>query len=200
MKTRARAFSVEIKHRKRTTHSQSATSLARPGAWPNLLPLGDAAKPFAHQELAQAPGQGAVREAVRVFQPPWKGVQPVEMQDKPIEPVTLIERPIRPLRVLPDLTAAAPEQQQRAAFHAPARKRAPKGSLTTKRQSKIGREEPTTADLLTSMEAPAKPAPALNGHVAAAMAMNRNKTRPKIPPGQRWRERRLPRVCWIRRG
>jgi hypothetical protein len=184
----------------RRLESRSRTSLARPGAWLNLLPLGDAAKPSAHEELAQAPRQGAVREAERVFQPPWQGVQPVEMQDKLIEPVTLIERPIRPLRVLPDLTAAAREQQPRAAFHAPARKRAPKGSLTTKRHSKIRREEPTTADLLTSMEAPAKPARALNGHVAAAMAMNRNQTRPKIPPGQRWRERRLPRVCWIRRG
>jgi hypothetical protein len=129
MRTRARAFSVEIKQRKRTTHSHSATSLARPGAWPYLLPLGNAAKPSADEELAQGPRQGAVREADRVFQPPWKGVQPVEMQDKPIEPVTLIERPIRPLRVLPDLTAAAREQQH-AAFQAPARKRAPKGLLT----------------------------------------------------------------------
>ena len=200
MRTRARAFSVEIKQRKRTSHNQSATSLARPGAWLYLLPLGDAAKPSADEALAQAPQQGERCEKLRdCFSRLGKGFSRLR-QDTPFGSSTLTKSPVRQLRVLPDLIAAAREQQQRATVQAPARKRAPEGSLTTKRQSKIGREQPTTGDPTTSMEAPAKPTPALNGHVAAAMAMSRNKARPRLPPGQRWRERRLPRACWIRRG
>jgi hypothetical protein len=150
MRTQARPFSVEFKQRKRTTQSQLATAVARPGAWPHLLPLANAPKRSAHQALAAAPRQKeTVREAERLFQPPWDGVQTVARRDTPFGSSTLTESPVQPLRVLPDLIAAAREQQQRAAVQAPARKRAPKGSLTSKRQSKIGREEPTTADLLT---------------------------------------------------
>ena len=45
------------------------------------------------------------------------------------------------------------------------------------------------------------PAMASSGHSEAAMALSRGMSGPrtKLPPGQRWRERRLPRACWDRR-
>jgi hypothetical protein len=39
-----------------------------------------------------------------------------------------------------------------------------------------------------------------SGHAKAAIALSRRKpARSQLPPGQRWKERRLPKVCWGRK-
>ena len=103
------------------------------------------------------------------------------------------------MRVLPDLLAVAREEERRAG-EAPKPKRAAKGAGTTKPRKKI--EQARTQVGVRVIDPPAQPSGMLNGHAEAALALSRRSKAPasKLPPGQRWKERRLPRVCWDRRG
>lgn len=103
------------------------------------------------------------------------------------------------VRVLPDLLAAAREHERTAALM-PKRKRVSSGLKTVQRRRKAlvehrmlgldpaGAEQPKNHGLLT-------------GHAEAAMTMSRRRKRSgaKLAPGERWKERRLPKVCWDRR-
>jgi hypothetical protein len=70
----------------------------------------------------------------------------------------------------------------------------PTGAGTTKPRKKQAR----TQVRARVIDPPAQPSGMLNGHAERAMAMSRRLSgfKPKLPPGQRWKERRLPKVCW----
>src|SRR5215208_1621814 len=199
MKLSTRPLMIEIKNRKRATSPAMASSFTRRDDWldpicPDALPQRDL-----HEALTVAPAQSQVlREAEKVFQGLRGSGQPALAQSEPTTAVISSGSEAVSPRVLPDLRAAAREEK-REDVRKPRRNGA--ANRSTEGQSR--------------KKAPAKPvrvpaagpivglAPVManNGHAEAAMALSRRISGPKtkLPPGQRWRERRLPRVCWDRR-
>lgn len=185
---------VEIKSSKRTAQPASAASSAHPNNSDDLIPSGDLPardiQPFVSRE--------ALREAEKLFGR-FGGDQPsVHTTNGGKAPVFPDAKPSA-VRVLPDLLAAAREHERTAAL-IPKRKRVSSGLKTVQRRRKAlvehrmlgpdpaGAEQPKNHGLLT-------------GHAEAAMTMSRRRKRSgaKLSPGERWKERRLPRVCWDRR-
>ena len=125
--------------------------------------------------------------------------KPVPTQVASEAPVPTAPELVAPVRVLPDLLAVAREEERRAG-EAPKPKRAAKGIRTTKPRKKIGQAR-THVDVRV-IDPPAQSSGMLNGRAETAMAMSRSRTgtKSKLPLGQRWKARRLPRVCWDRRG
>ena len=123
--------------------------------------------------------------------------KPVPTQVASEAPVPTAPELVAPVRVLPDLLAVAREEERRAG-EASKRKRAEKGAGTTKPGKKS--EQARTHVVVRVIDPPAQPSGTLNGHAERAMAMSsRSGTKAKLPSGQRWKERRLPKVCWDRR-
>src|SRR4029079_18941005 len=109
------------------------------------------------------------------------------------EQVTEPEAPTR--RVLPDLLAAAREKE-RESITQPTRKRSAPNTLPGQRRYKADHRVavPSKVCEADQMEPPDS---VRSGPAEAAIALSHRKpASSKIPPGQRWKERRLPRVCW----
>jgi hypothetical protein len=196
MRPRSRPFMVEIKSSKRTAQPASAASSAHPNIWDDLIPSGDLPardiEPFVSRE--------ALREAEQLFGR-FAGDRPsAHTTNGGKEPGSPDAKPSAPVvRVLPDLLAANREHE-RTAVLMPKRKRVSTGLKTVQRRRKAlvefrmldsdpaRAEQPKNHGLLTS-------------HAEAAMAMSRRSKRSeaKLSPGERWKERRLPKVCWDRR-
>src|SRR5215208_4730965 len=193
MKFSTRPFMVEIKNRKRAT-SLAASSFTRPDDWldpicPDALPQRDG-----HEGLTVAPAQSqALREAEKVFQGLQGSGQTAPAESEPTTAAISSESQVVTPRVLPDLRTAAGEAK-REDVRQPRRNGAANRSTEGQPRKKVSAK-------------PAGPiievAPVMfsTGHAEAAMALSRRMSgsRTKLPPGQRWRERRLPRVCWGRR-
>jgi hypothetical protein len=144
----------------------------------------------------------AFREASRLFERGNHGHQG-EPEREPALPVTAIE-PQAPIpRVLPDLVAAAREQEriETATLEARKRKRASNRSTPTplRNRVQVRKVEVVVAEFPSTHQP--HPTPATSGHAEAALRLSRltGRARSKLPPGQRWKERRLPKVCWERR-
>ena len=102
-------------------------------------------------------------------------------------------------RVLPDLLAAAREQE-RANIQLPKTKRAGTRTPTTQRRTKADHQPVSSSVPPMEAEQKARPNEVPTGHAEAAIALSRrNSGRSKLPRGQRWKERRLPQVCWARK-
>jgi hypothetical protein len=103
-------------------------------------------------------------------------------------------------RVLPDLIAASREQNLfEESLSRRASKRVTASSKSRTRNRKV--ERAISGDSAFSMKDDAvTPAPA-NMHAEAAMRQSRRPASrcAKLPPGQRWKLRCLPPVCWNRR-
>jgi hypothetical protein len=102
-------------------------------------------------------------------------------------------------RVLPDLLAGAREEE-RTMVEKPKRTRVPKATKvkrSRKTKSPGPRLEPPEP---APSEPAAEVAPEPTGEAQATMSQSRRAKQraSKLPPGQRWKERRLPRVCWDR--
>jgi hypothetical protein len=109
-------------------------------------------------------------------------------------------KPSAPLvRVLPDLLAAAREHERTAALM-PERKRASNGSKTAQRRRKALVEH-RMLDPDPARAEPPKNLTQLTGHAESAMAMSRRgkRSRAQLSLGERWKQRRLPKVRWERR-
>jgi hypothetical protein len=192
MRPRSRPFMVEIKSSKRTTQPASAASSAHPNNSDDLIPSGDLPardiQPFVSRE--------ALREAEKLFGR-LGGDQPsVQTSDK--APVSPDAKP-SVVRVLPDLLAVAREHERTAALM-PKRKRVSSGLKTVQRQRKALVEHRMLDPEPARAEQP-KNLGLLTGHAEAAMTMSRRSKRSgaNLLPGERWKERRLPKVCWDRR-
>src|SRR5215216_4018265 len=197
MKFSTRRFMVEIKNRKRAT-SLAASSFTRRDDWldpicPDALPQRDG-----HEGLTVAPAQSqALREAEKVFQGLRGGAQPAPAEREPTTAVISSGSEVVSPRVLPDLRAAAREEE-REDVRKPRRKGASNRSTEDQPRKKAPAKPAQVPAAATIIE----PAPAManNGHAEAAMTLTRRMSgsKTKLPPGQRWRERRLPRVGWDR--
>jgi hypothetical protein len=194
MRPRSRPFMVEIKSSKRTTQPASAASSAHPNNSDDLIPSGDLPardiQPFVSRE--------ALREAEKLFgrlggdQP---SVQTTKGDKAPVSP----DAKPSVVRVLPDLLAVAREHERTAALM-PERKRASRSSKTVQRRRKALVEHRMLDPDPPRAEQP-KNLTQLTSHAEAAMTMSRRSKRSatKLAPGERWKQRRLPKVCWDRR-
>ena len=197
MKLSTRPFMVEIKNRKRAT-SLAASSFTRRDDWldpicPDALPQRDG-----HEGLTVAPAQSqALREAEKVFQGLRGSGQTAPAESEPTTAAISSEFEVATPRVLPDLRTAAGEAK-REDVRQPRRNGAANRSTEGQPRKKVSAKPLRVPAAGTTNE----PAPALysSDHAEAAMALSRrmNASRTKLPPGQRWRERRLPSVCWGR--
>ena len=200
MRPRSRPFMVEIKSSKRTAQPVTSASSAHPNNSDYLIPSGDL--PTRHIPLLiDGPiSREALREAEKLFSR-FSGDQPsVHTTNGGKAPSSPDAKPSAPVgRVLPDLLAAAREHDRTAALM-PKRKRVSNSLKTVQRPRKApvehrmpdpdppGAEQPKNLGLFT-------------GHAEAAMTMSRRTKRSgaKLSPGERWKERRLPKVCWDHR-
>ena len=184
---------VEIKNRKRAT-SPAASSFTRRDDW--LDPICRDALPQrdGHEGLTVAPAQSqALREAEKVFQGLRGSGQTAPAESEPKTAAISSESEVVTPRVLPDLRTAAREAE-REDVRQPRRNGAANRSTEGQPRKKVSAKPlrvPAAGPII-------EPAPALysSDHAEAAMALSRSGPRMKLPPGQRWKERRLPRVCW----
>ena len=197
MRPQARPFTVELKTRNRATQPTTAVTFTRPGDWLDLVPPDDLPERDAYEDRAASPAKnGALREAEKVFSRIGVGAQAVQASDAHPAPVTIAE-PAR--RVLPDLLAAAREQER---AHPPSKtKRAAKRAPTTQRRTKAGHQPVTASSVPTpGVEQEQLTVAVPSRHAEAAIALSRrNPGRSKLPAGQRWKERRLPKVWRARK-
>src|SRR3954452_16232931 len=114
MRPRARPFMVEIKSSKRATQPASAASFSRLDDWGDLIPPDDLPARDVHQDLIDGPPSSeARREAEKLFNRFAGDQQPVPTSDDPEAPVSANPEALAPaVRVLPDLLAAAREEER----------------------------------------------------------------------------------------
>jgi hypothetical protein len=200
MRPLTRGFTVEIKARRRSTEPAMTASLVSRDSWADLIPPDDLSERDVYADLGDgAPPSEARRRADKLFGRFVVDQKPVPTRVASEAAVPTASELVAPVRVLPDLLAVAREEERRAG-EAPKRKRAATGAGTTKPRKKS--EQARTQVGVRVTDPPAQPSGMLNGHAEAAMAMSRSRTgtKSKLPLGQRWKARRLPRVCWDRRG
>jgi len=194
MRPQPRPFMVETKSRRRATQPENSASFTRRDDWLDLVPPDELPERDVNEGLGVAPAHEAFREAEKVFARIGNISEPVEANASPA-PVTIAE-PAR--RVLPDLLAAAREEE-RTSIQQPTRKRSEPSTPLRRRRRKADRTASPSAPTV-EVEPKAPPIEIPSEHAAAAIALSRRKTaRSKLPRGQRWKERRLPKVCWGRK-
>ncbi len=216
MKRQTRPFTVEIKSSRKPAPPSLGSSLKASPEWvdpfPNDLPERDI-----HEDFLPEARSEAFRKAEQLFA---RVTEPSERVAKvtsaAAEPSDLRLRAPAPRaeshapRVLPDLFAQARHEERKAEQEPdpqPASKHSPtKAKPKTKPARK--RSAPANDELPLESPAPAEkrlvmPAPAgdLPSPATGAMTVVRS-GRPsgQLPLGQRWKERRLPRVCWDQPG
>jgi hypothetical protein len=201
MRPQTRPFTIEVKSRKRPAQRASAATPQAGITWSNFSPPGDS-ELGRHDDLASSITLGR-DEASRVFGGFGGGAQVTELEHEPELAVSAVEAPSPTPRVLPDLVAAAREQEriETATLEAQKRKRASSGPVRKPQRNRVqARKVEVVVAKLPSTNDERHPTPATVGHAAAALRLSRRalRARSKLPPGQRWKERRLPRVCWDR--
>jgi hypothetical protein len=197
MRPQPRPFTVEIKIRKRPTEPATAASFVSRDDRADLIPPDELLERDVHADLLDPASSEARSEAEKLFGLFAGNPKPVLTQGVRGAPVaTPAELAVPTFRILPDLLAAAREEE-RIAVATPKRQRAAKGSGTTKPRK---RTEPPQTAAVRVIDPPAQAFGMSTGHAEAALALSRRISRPgaRLPPGQRWRERRLPRACWDR--
>jgi hypothetical protein len=201
MRPQARPFSVEIKSRKRSVPPANPASAARQDHWIDEIPPDYLPERDVHEDLPEAPSQSeARRQAERVFARLNGQAQPSETQDEAAPRDAPAPGPEAPApRVLPDLLAGVREEEL-TMVEKPKRTRVPKATKvkrSRKTKSPGPRLEPPEP---APSEPAAEVAPEPTGEAQATMSQSRRAKQraSKLPPGQRWKERRLPRVCWDR--
>jgi hypothetical protein len=197
MRPQARPFTVEIKIRKRPTEPATAASFVSRDDRADLIPPDELLERDVHADLLDPASSEARSEAEKLFGLFAGNPKPVLTQGVRGAPVaTPAELAVPTFRILPDLLAAAREEE-RIAVATPKRQRAAKGSGTTKPRK---RTEPPQTAAVRVIDPPAQAFGMSTGHAEAALALSRRISRPgaRLPPGQRWRERRLPRAGWER--
>jgi len=196
MKLSTRPFMVEIKNRKRATSPAMASSFNRRDEWLDPISPDALLQRDLHEGLTVAPAQSqALREAEKLFQSLRSSSQPALAQSEPTTAAISSGSEAVTPRVLPDLRAAAREQEREDVRKA-RRSGASNRSTDRKKAPAKPAQVPAAGPIIE-----AAPAMASSAHAEAAMALSRIMSGPrtKLPPGQRWRERRLPRACWDRR-
>src|SRR5215212_6037364 len=181
MRPQARPFMVETKSRRRATQPENSASFTRRDDWLDLVPPDELPERDVNEDLAVAPAHEAFREAERVFARIGGGAQAVEVRDGPSAPVAVAESEAPNRRVLPDLLAAAREQE-RANIRLPKTKRASTRTPTTQRRTKADHQPVGPSVPPMEVEQKARPNEVPTGHAEAAIALSRrNFGRSKLP-------------------
>jgi hypothetical protein len=204
MRPQTRPFAIEIKNRRRSAQRATAAIPQARSPWSNPVP-GDLPELVPHRDVTPtASSEHALREASRVF---GGGAEVTEPEQEPGLAAAAVQ-PRAPIpRVLPDLVAAAREQErdQITALEArrPRRASSPKprrnpGPLGKVRRASIVASEAAVPALpaVDDQPSPTSP-PSRRGHAELRPSRIRG-AGSKLPRGERWKERRLPRVCWDR--
>src|SRR5215204_2084914 len=198
MKLSTRPFMVEIKNRKRATSPATASSFTSRDDWLDSISP-DLPERDVPEDLTVAPAQNqALREAEKVFRGLRGCVQTAPAESEPVTAAISSESEAVSPRVLPDLRAAAREAE-REDVRKPRRNGAPNRSTEDQPRKKAPAKPLRVPAAGRIIEA--APTMFSTGHAEAAMALSRRMSGPrtKLPPGQRWKERRLPRACWDHR-
>jgi hypothetical protein len=200
MKRQTRPFTVEIRNTRKPA-TQPASSFMPHDDWRDLVSADDLSERDFSPDLALAPPQGGARRyAATALDRLGGGVQLLQPQIEPSLPVAVSE-PQTP-RVLPDLLAAARELErtETAVLETARYRAAPNGSTPKRPRKKAARGDQriVVAVGASALEEPLPMAP--RAPVPVARVRSRSKRNPtKLPAGERWKERRLPRACWERR-
>ncbi len=196
MRPQTRPFKVEIKSQRRA----APTSLQRDD-WLSFLPpdhLPDTDEKL--RSVASHDGQ-ALREAAKLFGP---SAPAVAAQPSTPSAFLDIDPQAQGRRVLPDLVAAAREQERIEILTRPppglrrAKKATTPKALNMRPEDKelrVGEDEPAPGMEQISSVTPAMPRPAER---AVRLNPAADRTGSRLPRGERWKERRLPPVCWQR--
>jgi hypothetical protein len=196
MRPQTRPFMVETKSRNRTRQPATSAPFTRQVDWLDLVSPDDLPERDVNEDLGVAPAQEAFRGAERVFARKEGDAQAVPAPDADQAPVAVAE-PAR--RVLPDLLAAAREQE-RASIGLRKTKRAATRTPTTQRRTKADHQPVSPSVPPMDVEPKASPVEVPSRHAAVAIVLSRRTPRrSKLPPGQGWKARRLPKVCWGRK-
>jgi len=199
MRPQARPFSVEIKNRRRNAPPAIPASATRQDHWIDEIPPDDLLERDVHEDLAEAPSQSeARRQAERVFARLNGHAEPSETQNEaaPEEPTAPAPEAPAP-RVLPDLLAGAREEE-RTMVEKPKRTRVPKPTKVKRSRKTKSPGPPLEQPEPAASEPTAKVAPESIAQATMSQSRRAKQRASKLPPGQRWKERRLPRVCWDR--
>jgi hypothetical protein len=198
MKPQARPFSVEIKSRRRNAPLAVPASAAPQDDWMDTIPPDGLPERDVHEDLSDGPSQSeARREAERVFARLNGQAQPSKVKDDPAPSGSPIGTPEAPApRVLPDLLAGAREEE-RTMVEKPKRTRVPKPTKV-KRSRKTKSPGPRLKPPEPAPEPAAEIAPEPTAQATMSQSRRAKQRVSKLPPGQRWKERRLPRVSWER--
>jgi hypothetical protein len=196
MRPQTRPFMVETKTRNRARQPAIFASFTRQDDWLDLIPPDDLPVRDVNEDLTVAPAHAAFRAAERIFARVGGGTQAAQPSDSHPAPATIAE-PAR--RVLPDLLAAAREQE-RACIQQPPRNRPALSTPIRRRPRQADHRLASPSVPTVEVKPKASPIEVPSGHAGAAIALSRrNPGRSKLPPGQGWKERRLPKVCWARK-
>ncbi len=216
MKRQQRPFSVEIKNPRKQSRPTSLSSARAPEMWTDPFPE-DVPERDVYEDLIAEDKGDALREAEKVFSrlmEPTPDSTNAELVQAP-EPVGALqeipaqtELPVP--RVLPDLLARSrTEEQLPRADQSVSQRSSRRAGPTTKPRQNEPAPQQAALDLFSevpspseSIEAeplhdptsPSSPTPPTTGQGRPL----RNRRDQSIPPGERWKERRLPRVCWDR--
>ena len=220
MKRQTRPFSIEIKTSRKPNLPLRGAS--RPHSdwidpFPEEVPERDV-----HEDVIVDERSEAFRQAEQLFgrastlqQKPAtdKVAVPPEAvtSEVPAAPASQVES--RAPRILPDLIAQARDDERNAqeqldlerARHRPALKRSP-AAAKPKRPKKL--HLPVSDELPLEGPPVPQPAPVTSALVVAlpsptggqTSSFDRERRSGELPLGQRWKERRLPRVCWDQPG
>jgi hypothetical protein len=181
MRPQARPFAVEFR-RKRTP--QPARPASRRDEWLDTRP----------PDINEGSSNEPRREAERVFQRLQGSAGHATEQASVSLGIAPAAAPAHPSRVLPDLLTAAREEQRQIAEKPQRSRRAksPPANRPTKGQPEAAPSLPIIAVAVGKNIALSFQAESVN---KARRSMGGSE---RLPRGQRWKERRLPEVCWRR--
>jgi hypothetical protein len=196
MRPQTRPFTVEMKNQRRAPTSR------RRGDWLSFLPPDELPADEKLPRVASHDKQ-ALRDAPKAFGP--LGAPAVEAQGAPLTPRASLESDPQAhvRRVLPDLVAAAREQERiEILTRPPPRQRRARKTPTPKalnmrpddEELRVTGDEPAPSTEQIFSVTPAIP----RAELAVRLNQSAEKTGSQLPRGERWKERRLPRVCWER--
>jgi len=211
MKRPSRPFAVEIRATRRPAQVpgwENAVSGDGLDPFPEDLPVRDV-----HEDVAARETSEALREAERVFGGGSK-VEPAPAPGSEEAPATSLALPQaegegepRPRRVLPDLLALARAEPlpptEPAPLRSPRRAAAPRKRPPEEAPAPVepvlpletasAAEASMTVEIKGSQDLP--PPSQATGSIQRHRRSHDGKVR-RLPAGERWKERRLPHVCW----
>ncbi len=202
MKRQTRPFAIELKTSRKSTLPLRGAST--PGAdWIDPF-TGDVPERDVYEDLVIDEQSDARRQAEQLFARPR---EPGKRRATDVDEAVVAKSPqaeSRAPRILPDLLAHACDNERQAqdqldleqARHRPPLKRARKSRLPATEELPLESPPVPQVSPLALAHVTVLPSPASGEPTATHVERGPN----QLPLGQRWKERRLPRICWEQPG